>query len=310
MKETKFYNVLFPLWLLIIMPITWIAVIPANFIIDSIVLLLGIWVTKAGNVWQNYKKSILWVWLFGFASDIIGSLLLLLTQVVGFGDAFDEYICVPVSSNPFDNVWSMLFVIFVVIVSGLLIYVFNFKISFKNAFNGEKAKKRVASILLAVLTAPYFLLVPTTTLYGNSVKNFTNHLISTNISSSEFYTSESDVDLFAPDESGNVNYEKNSLLYGVEQGINYSEKCKDIDFDRQYRIVYHESSGKDKTVYFMVDENSDVFFEYDGKYYSADESYSERISNSISEFFNPTQPEEEIEEDVEKTVENAESQVS
>ncbi len=36
-QETRFYNILFPVWLLLIYPVGWIFVIIGNFLIDTIV---------------------------------------------------------------------------------------------------------------------------------------------------------------------------------------------------------------------------------------------------------------------------------
>ena len=40
-NEIKLYNILFPIWLLILMPTAWIAVLPVNFIVDSLVLVIA-----------------------------------------------------------------------------------------------------------------------------------------------------------------------------------------------------------------------------------------------------------------------------
>ena len=39
-KGVKLYNVIFPLWLLWLIPITWLVVLPANFLIDLAVVVL------------------------------------------------------------------------------------------------------------------------------------------------------------------------------------------------------------------------------------------------------------------------------
>ena len=45
-RDVKLYNVLFPFWMLLMFPITWAIVLPGNFIIDSLVLLLVMAILK------------------------------------------------------------------------------------------------------------------------------------------------------------------------------------------------------------------------------------------------------------------------
>ena len=76
-RETKLYNLIFPIWLLVFIP--WL-VFPAaalNFGIDTLVLLLTLrhlGVTPKKTVW---KKSIIRVVIFGFLGDIAGALAMI-----------------------------------------------------------------------------------------------------------------------------------------------------------------------------------------------------------------------------------------
>ena len=79
-KQVKLYNVFFPIWMLILMPVVWWAVIPVNFIIDSAVLIGGMYWLKITEKKQFYKKNILKVFGFGMLADIIGSLCLLRSE--------------------------------------------------------------------------------------------------------------------------------------------------------------------------------------------------------------------------------------
>jgi len=40
-KDIKLYNILFPLWMLLLFPQAWLIVLPGNFIIDSLVFLIS-----------------------------------------------------------------------------------------------------------------------------------------------------------------------------------------------------------------------------------------------------------------------------
>ena len=39
-NQTKLYNVIMPIWLLVIFPFTWIIILPLNYLIDTLVLRL------------------------------------------------------------------------------------------------------------------------------------------------------------------------------------------------------------------------------------------------------------------------------
>ncbi|MBQ5590733.1 MAG: hypothetical protein IIU65_03540 [Clostridia bacterium] len=146
-KEFKLFNVMFPIWFFYIFPATCIAlIIPGNFIIDSLVLIISAYVLKIENKFKFYKSTILKVFCCGLAADIVGALimfLLLYTNLMQYGDEF--YITLPV----------MLF-------SSVLIYFFNYKLSFKTL---EKKKRVALSLIFAIATAPYTFLIPTEWIY-------------------------------------------------------------------------------------------------------------------------------------------------
>lgn len=77
-KDVKLYNMIFPLWTLFFLPPAWLVVLPANFVIDSLVFRLAAKVSKLQGVASLYKKSILKIWGFGFLADIIGAAFLFL----------------------------------------------------------------------------------------------------------------------------------------------------------------------------------------------------------------------------------------
>ncbi len=164
MKD-KLYNVFFPIWFLLIFPITWLLAIPINFAIDSIVLLICIKVLNL-NGKNVYKKSIILVVIFGFISDIIGSILLVLTQFFPSVSIFDD-IQKAVSWNPFSNIFGFIYVLISLIISAFCIYYFNKKISFKKLDISDKLKKKMA-LILAICTAPYLFFYPSSLMYSNN----------------------------------------------------------------------------------------------------------------------------------------------
>ena len=147
-NEIKLYNVLFPFWMMMLFPMTWCVVIPANFVIDSLVLIAGMFILKLAEKKQFFKKHILKIYLFGMLSDIAGAGLMLI-MMLGFelGHFGDElYMTVPA-----------------LLLSAALIFVLNYKVSFKDC---EKPIRLRMALIFTVATAPYTFLIPSSWLYG------------------------------------------------------------------------------------------------------------------------------------------------
>lgn len=68
-EQTKLYNIIFPVWLLIFFPPVILVSLVGNWIIDSIVLTACYFLLKPNQEWswlKFYKKNIVKVWFFGF----------------------------------------------------------------------------------------------------------------------------------------------------------------------------------------------------------------------------------------------------
>ena len=56
--KKKLYNIIFPIWILFIVPPVILLVLPSNFIIDSLVLIVALKIFKISNIKEIYKKPI------------------------------------------------------------------------------------------------------------------------------------------------------------------------------------------------------------------------------------------------------------
>lgn len=169
-EEIKLYNMLFPMYLLWLIPTIWIVVVPANFLIDSIVILVTLSVLKIPRK-EIYKKTILKIWGYGFLADLIGSIFLLLISEIAFAifegnSMFTEEsrralntIRLAIDYNPYSNIFAFVITLLAVAISGFCIYKFNLKSTFKTIEIDIAHKKRLA-LMLALFTAPYMLLIP------------------------------------------------------------------------------------------------------------------------------------------------------
>lgn len=110
-SEIRLYNVLFPFWMLLLFPHLWLIVLPGNFFIDSLVLLVSLIVLRVEGKKEWYKKHIIPVYAFGMLADMIGSVYMLFLMIVfEVGRMGDEwYLTIPA-----------------LVLSAGLIFVFNF----------------------------------------------------------------------------------------------------------------------------------------------------------------------------------------
>lgn len=146
-KSLKFYNVIFPVWMLILFPAAWFIVLPANFIIDSLVLIIAMYAIKLCEKKAFYIKHILKIFLFGLLSDAIGAGFMLLAVTFEWSKTADEiYFTIPA-----------------VLISAALIFVFNYFFTFKGL---EKAQRRKLALTFAIATAPYTFMIPTAWLWS------------------------------------------------------------------------------------------------------------------------------------------------
>lgn len=165
-KDVKLYNVIFPIWLLAIFPVTWLVIIPANFIIDSLVICFSMKKCGVQDIKEKYKKTILKVVCFGFLADVVGGLFMIASQYIPFELFMKDTTWItrkftsPVMYNPLESLLSLIWVLAAMAISSTLIYFWNYKFSFKNIEEEPKVRKKL-SLILAIITTPILFLVPT-----------------------------------------------------------------------------------------------------------------------------------------------------
>lgn len=169
-NNVTLYNLLFPIWLLWLFPLTWIVILPANFIIDLLVVTVTLKILKVPDIKQKVKPVIFKVWIFGFIADFIGTIAMFLSGVINFdyqtklGKWWYENISNAVSYNPYHSIFAVLWVTASVAITAFCIYLFNLKICLKKS-DLELAIKKKLSLSLAIFTAPYLFFLPTKWIY-------------------------------------------------------------------------------------------------------------------------------------------------
>ena len=164
--KVKLYNMVLPIWLLWIVPVTWLVIFPANFAIDLLVTFLTLKFLGITERKAVIKKSIWKTWIFGFIADFIGVAWLFLAELLDFdyqtdlGKWWNHNIANPLVFNPFNNIFSFLYALVAVVIAGVFIYIFNLKICLKKTDLNDELKKKTA-LSLAIFTAPYLFFLPT-----------------------------------------------------------------------------------------------------------------------------------------------------
>lgn len=163
-RRVALYNILLPLWLLVWFPsLLWLLLIPANYLVDRIVLWWGLeGMGERGDFCRRHTWKIC---LAGFASDFVGSLILLAAYfVIGMGNSgLAHDIVYGLGFNPFGHPVALILTLAAMAVSALCIYGLDLRI-LKTVGLGA-AQARSSAIRLALITAPYLFLFPSALLY-------------------------------------------------------------------------------------------------------------------------------------------------
>lgn len=165
-KKIKLYNLIFPIWFLLLIPISWIIVLPANFVIDFTVVALTMKFMKVTEIKKKTQSVIAKVWIFGFIADFIGAGAMYMVDLITFDNNsllqkwWDNNMVYGVNYSPFENIYSILWVTLCVLITAVLIYIFNYKLCLKKLAIDDLEKKKLA-FSLAVFTAPYLFYLPT-----------------------------------------------------------------------------------------------------------------------------------------------------
>lgn len=154
-KPVRLNNILFPIWLFWLLPTyVWLIILPANFVIDSLVLVLAMNAFRLDNKLRIWKHNILKVWIIGFVSDFIGAAV-----IFGIMLVLDSVIP---RFNTILFPGTTLISLPGVVLAGVLIYFLNRRFSFTKC-GLSAAQVHKLSLALAVFTAPYAMMIP---LYG------------------------------------------------------------------------------------------------------------------------------------------------
>jgi len=154
-KPVRLYNIILPLWLLMLFPQMLPLTLPANLLVDAAVLFIALCLLKNQRKGAVFKKLWWRIWLLGFAADLIGVAwmilgLLLEAWLSGAGE---------LAGSAFASVFTFLWTLSAVAIAGTCIWLFDRRAMRSCQLLEEREKRRIA-LALAILTAPWLFFLP------------------------------------------------------------------------------------------------------------------------------------------------------
>ncbi len=157
-RKTRLYNVIFPIWLLWLVPPVWFLALAGNFIIDLLVIVLTLRHLQVENRKELVRRTVWRSWIFGFLADLAGTAALLPVLLLDGGEWYRN-VQLAAAYDPFGSVWGFLWVTAGVLTAAVCIYFFNRKLALKRAPLTEEQRHKLA-LAMAVFTAPYLFYLP------------------------------------------------------------------------------------------------------------------------------------------------------
>ncbi len=160
MKNIRYYNVFFPIWLVLFLPGTLIFFLSLlmNALMDSGVLALACRSVRRPFK-ETWKKCFWKIYAIGYLVDVAGAAILLLLSM-----RLEDPLIYALLFNPFSHFAALLIAALATAVCGVGIVWLNFRFSFRK-LDWSAAEKKKAALILGIGTAPYLFLFPSIFLY-------------------------------------------------------------------------------------------------------------------------------------------------
>lgn len=165
-KQTRIYNLIFPIWILILFPQLLVFVIPGNLIVDCAVLFLALLALRHARKGAVVKQLWWRFWLLGFAADLIGVAWMFLgwlsiDAIDRAGIAGDWVLPATqgLMMNPFRHPVSFLWTLAGVALAGVCIYFFD-KRAMKSCELLDGRQRHIIALVMAIVTAPWLFFIP------------------------------------------------------------------------------------------------------------------------------------------------------
>ncbi len=158
-KSVRLYNVILPIWLLVLFPQVWLIVLPGNLMVDCAVLLAALAVMKIADKGAILKKLWWRFWLLGFAADAIGVAWMVLGFVLILARPAWEDTLGHITHNAFAHPVAFLWTLAGVALAGVCIYFFDKRAMAACPQLDGRQRYKIA-LTMAIVTAPWLFFIP------------------------------------------------------------------------------------------------------------------------------------------------------
>ena len=159
-KPVRLYNILLPIWLLWIFPQVWLVILPGNLLIDCAVLLLALAALRI-RAKRPVLRRVWWrLWLNGFLADGAGVAWMVLGMFsAASGEGWWAENLTPITGSPFRTPLALAWTLIGVAVAGVCIWFLDRR-ALRRCPELDGRQRHIATLALAVVTAPWLFLVP------------------------------------------------------------------------------------------------------------------------------------------------------
>ena len=166
-RETRLYNVIFPIWILMFWPRppVFLVTLFGNLAIDCAVVALAL-LSQRHPAKGTVLRQCWWkVWLYGFLSDVVGALWLAAglfgawaLNADGSAGWVSDF-ATAMTVNPFRHPLALVWTAVGVAIAGVCIYYFDRRV-FRRIPELDGRQSHILALTLAIVTAPWLFFIP------------------------------------------------------------------------------------------------------------------------------------------------------
>lgn len=159
-------KLIFPIWMMFVVPISWAAILPGTFLAALAGLLIALMIVRKGPAgerfraaWEDTKKAVWRAWLNLCLAWLVGTALMLVPPLLAAGSAsgawkdMAEALLTNIYTNPLSAVWAIVCVLATVGISYSLHRLWAFRKT-----DLETPESARAALWVSVITAPWLFL--------------------------------------------------------------------------------------------------------------------------------------------------------
>lgn len=155
----KKLNAYFPIWILMLVPPILFVTLTFNFVMVIIGAAIVFFLINKKKDVKFFFTSVLKLWGATILLDVFSLLLLAIPQFFYEFETIKENLIIPLEQNPYTNIYSAIYMVFVAIMNILLISALTKKIMLKKKEMND-SKKKISIFILIVFMIPYLFFIP------------------------------------------------------------------------------------------------------------------------------------------------------